>query len=159
MALKPATIKLDMRQTEEKYCVLPNQRPIRCATTDGHVIIIGYVPRTIPRMFKAEALAQNALTETALQNWLQGIGREPEPEPEIELPAGPQNIDGLSAEEKFARIKEKLLPILIAGDPQNFTQQGIPKVEALTAACGFEVTGSERDAAFAELKDSPEITG
>jgi hypothetical protein len=159
MALKQSASKLDMRPTEEKYCVLPNQQPIRCASTDGHVIIIGYVPRTIPRMFKAEALRQNALTEYALENWMKGIGRDPEPEKEPELPPQSQNVEGLTAEQKYDRIKEKLMPILVAGEPQNFTQQGIPKVEALTAACGFDVTASERDAAFAELKDSPELKG
>jgi hypothetical protein len=158
MALKPAG-KLDMRQTTEKYCVLPHQNPIRCASTDGHVIVIGHVPRTIPMMFKAEALARNALTETALENWQKGIGREPEPEPEIETPAAPIAIAGMSAEQRFEKIKEALKPILIDGNPANFTQQGIPKVEALTAACGFDVTASERDAAFAELKDLPEIKG
>lgn len=146
-----------MKMTAEKYCVLPNQKLIRCASLDGHIIIIGHIPRQIPMMFKADALRQNALTETALENWKAGMGRDPEPEPEPEIPAAPVPVPGMSAEDRFKRIKEILLPILVAGDPKNFTQQGIPKVEAISAACGFEITAAERDAAFVELKDSPEI--
>jgi len=147
----------NMKLTTEKYCVLPGQRLIRCASTDGHAILIGLIPRQIPMMFKADALRQGALTEAALNNWLAGVGREPEPEPEVALPIGPVQIDGISAEARYSKIKERLMPILVAGDPKDFTQQGIPQVSSITAACGFDVTAAERDAAFAELKDSDEL--
>ena len=148
---------INMKLTTEKYCVIPGQRLIRCASTDGHVIIIGTEPRQIPMMFKSDALRQGALTEAALTNWLSGVGREPEPEPEPELPAAPEQIAGITAEQRFIIIKERLMPIIVKGDPKDFTQQGIPQVSSLTAACGFEVTAAERDAAYAELKDSEEL--
>ena len=153
----PKTVIVNTKLTTEKYCILPGQKLIRCASKDGHTIIIGEIPRTIPMWAKSDALRQNALTESALQNWLAGVGRDPEPEPEIELPAAPEQVAGINAGQRFVIIKERLLPILVAGNPKDFTQQGIPQVASLTAACGFDVTAAERDAAFSELKDSEEL--
>jgi hypothetical protein len=61
----------------------------------------------------------------------------------------------MQANQRYNLIKNALLPILVAGKVEDFTTQGIPQIAALTAACGFNVTGAERDAAFSELKDHP----
>ena len=46
-----------------KYCVLPGREPVRLASTDGHIIIIGETPRPIPEQFILDAKAKGCLTE------------------------------------------------------------------------------------------------
>jgi hypothetical protein len=154
--------------SKDKFCVLPGQPWIRCATTEGgHTVVIapagfknakGEVisPREIPQIFVNEALGKGAITETMLSRIQAGIGDDDTPKKPV-LSLVPTSTPDMSAEERFGKIKQALLPILIAGKPEDFTQQGMPQVAAISASAGFDVTGAERDAAFSELKDSPEI--
>ena len=149
-----------MEMTTEKYCTLPGQQYVRCATlAGGHVCMIGPTPRTIPAMFKAEALAKGAVTEDMLNRIKEGLTTDAIPGIPATLSAAPAPVPGMGADDRFAKIKAALLPILVAGKPEDFTAQGIPQVVAINAACGFDITGAERDAAFAELKASPELAG
>jgi hypothetical protein len=154
------TKHLDMSQmSEDKFCVLPGQRYIRISSTNGgHTVVIGNKPISIPQAFVAEALGKNAITETQLQR----IQQSADPDDSMaqlkqqQLEQTKVNpVPGVDSGQRYEQIKNALLPILVAGKVEDFTTQGIPQVAALTAACGFDVTGAERDAAFSELKNHP----
>ncbi len=158
------TSNLDVsRLSEDKFCVLPGSRYIRISSTNGgHTVVIGYKPIRIPQCFVAEALGKNAITETQLNTITERLSQAPDPALEQQRQAQEElskqqvnQIDNMPSEQRYALIKQALLPILKAGKVEDFTQQGIPKVESISASCGFDVTGAERDAAFNELKDSP----
>jgi hypothetical protein len=125
----------------EKYCVLPGQEPVQLITTEGgHACIIGETPREIPEMFEAEAVRKGCFTETmvkALQERLKN-GSSPEG-------SGAPEFDA----ERAAQIKSAAIEIINAGNPADLSS-GKPKVAALAALVGFEVSAAERDAALAE---------
>ncbi len=144
--------------TSEKYCVLPGQFFIRCSTTEGgHTVVITNKPAQIPVIFKQTALGKGAITETMLERIKASASVDTDVPVAETLSTIPNSTPGMNAGVRFTKIKQALLPMLKAGDPKDFTAQGIPQVASLSAACGFDVTGAERDAAFSELKDSPEL--
>lgn len=51
----------------QKYCVIPGCHPVRLASTDGNVIIIGETPRPIPDSFILQAKAAGCLSEVELE--------------------------------------------------------------------------------------------
>ena len=142
------------KMSDDKFCVLSGQKYIRMSSVNGgHTVVIGYIPQHIPQVFVAEALGKNAITETQMRRIKESVGVDDAPVPQI--PASVTPVAGMQSNQRYNLIKEALLPILVAGKVEDFTTQGIPKVEPLSAACGFDVTGAERDAAFSELKNHP----
>ena len=72
-----------------KFCVIPGREPVRLASTDGNIVIIGSIPRPIPEQFVSEAKAAGCLTEEELKKLKDELGAVPEPTPEPEPTAGP----------------------------------------------------------------------
>lgn len=64
-----------------KFCVVPGREPVRLASLDGHVIVIGETPREIPEQFELEAKAAGCLTESELNSIKSAVLPEPTPEP------------------------------------------------------------------------------
>lgn len=56
-----------------KYCVLPGNETVRL-TSDGHIILIGETPRTIPERFVTQAKAAGCLTEAELNQLKAKLG-------------------------------------------------------------------------------------
>jgi len=155
-----------------KYCVLPGQEPVRLASLSGHVVIIGEEPREIPEMFHAEARAAGCMSDDELEllkkRLLGGLtdgqqqsltggssGGSPAPAPSgtddsfPPPPGGDQQTNDIDRAEK---IKAAVIELINAGNPNDFTGNGSPKVESLKEKLGFEVTGPERDAAYEAAK-------
>lgn len=143
-------------QSKQEFCVLPGQRMIRCSTTlGGLTCLIGTTPRHIPEIFVKDALSKGAVTKEQLERIKAGADNDDDPYDagsDITIDTTPHAVPGMSTNDRFDNIVKALKSIIDAGKVEDFTQQGIPKVDALSAACGFEITSSERDAALAELR-------
>jgi hypothetical protein len=152
------------KMTTQKFCVLPGQLRIKLTTTlGGHTVLIDETPRHIPAIFQQQALGKGALTDVMVENLKRNLGVDEEPKlPEVPNTT-PSSTPGMDVEIRFDKIKTALLPIVIAGRPEDFTTQGVPQVgsvvsgKGLSGACGFDVTASERDAAYDIVKDHPDV--
>lgn len=154
-----------------KFCVIPGQSPVRLDSTDGHIIIIGETPREIPEQFVSRAKAAGCLTEGELADLAQRLAGGPAvtatpvstqsppsssstidesdwPDPP---PASP-TVEATSDGERAEKIKAAVIEILNSGNTSELTDSGAPRVEALQDKLGFNVTASERDAAFEAAK-------
>lgn len=143
----------------KKYCVLPGQEPVRLASTTGHVVLVGEIPREIPDIFVQEAKGKGCYTEeevAAITSRLRGESFEPAQtggtDP-IQSPAGGeagagQPGNGSEPNERLEAIKTATIELLNTGTPELFTTGNKPKVEELAKILGFEVTAQERDVAF-----------
>jgi hypothetical protein len=163
------------KMSKDKFCTLPGQPYIRCTTVHGgHTVVIGpagmknkkgelLFPREIPQLFVKEALGKGAITEAQLQRIQAGVYDDDTPAPAILPESRPDSTPEMLPEQRYGLIKRAMLNIILAGKPEDFTQQGIPIVgnsrdgKGLSGVCGFDVSASERDAAFTEVKDSPEL--
>lgn len=137
----------------QKYCVLPGQEPVRIAKKDGRVIIIGKDLREIPEDLVKDALGKGAISEDSLNDLKQRLaGDAGTVKTETGLPVTDvQGITGQTDEQGDGRvdaINAAVAQIVNEGDPVNFTAGNKPKVDAIQAITGFEVTSQERDAAF-----------
>ena len=149
--------------SKQKYCVLPDQRLIKLSTTlGGHTILITEKPEYIPAVFEQDALGKGAVTEMMLNRIKESLGDDESPDTPTPTTL-PSSTPGMETSVRFEKIKAALLPILLAGKPEDFTTQGIPQVgsaasgKGLGGACGFDVTASERDAAYEIVKDHPDV--
>jgi hypothetical protein len=150
-----------------KYCVLPGQEPVRLASLSGHVILIGENPRDIPEEFLGDARAAGCLSEEELEGLklrlLGGtkvppasIADPPQTSPtnlekdEDSFPSPPGSLE--SDSDRAEKIKAAVIELINAGNPNDFTGNGVPKVEALKEKLGFEVSAPERDSAYAAAK-------
>lgn len=128
---------------DQKYCTLPGAAPIRIARTDGRCIIIGETPRLVPEDMVRDAIAKGAFSEEQLAGLaarLTGV-----------IPESPQEPVVVLDSDRFDAIKSAVIVLVNEGNPTSFTAQGKPRKEILEASLGFEITGKERDEAFAEV--------
>jgi hypothetical protein len=139
-----------MKQSDVKFCTLPGSPIVRCSSTNGQVCLIGTKPRHIPAIFVQEALGKGAITEAQLERVRVGATSDEDLAPFVAVVVN--STPGMADGERFARIVQAMNVIIDAGEVADFTQQGIVRVEAVSAATGFEVTAAERDTAFAEIK-------
>jgi hypothetical protein len=138
----------------EKYCVLPGQVPVRLSSTQGgHTVIIGEIPREIPEIFVREALSKGCYTESQV-NEIKGKLVSSQDAPPADPPLVPPADPSVQADpEKAAKILAATIEILNVGNPDDLTTTGKPKADVISDLCGFEVTGKERDEAFAQAKE------
>lgn len=66
-------------------------------------------------------------------------------------PADPPSGDLFKQDEIDANLKSAIIEMLNAGNPADFEEGGAPRCDALSARLGRDVTGQERDAAYAEV--------
>lgn len=64
----------------------------------------------------------------------------------------PSTKDGTRAGDPLADIKRAIRD-LDRNDPSLWTDQGVPRVDAIEAALGLEITKSQRDSAWAQVKE------
>ncbi len=153
--------------TIEKYSVLPGQEPLRLASIDGHVIIIGETARLIPKQFENEAKGKGAVTEAQLQALADRLGtpvQVPSPDPTVIVPASPSPSDqpdltgtftpsGPPDPKRAEQIRLAVIDMLNAANPSDIDgRNGKPKIDILRNRLGFEITVEERDAAFEAAK-------
>lgn len=163
---------------ETKFCTLPGQEPIVLSTVHGgHGCRITDIARTIPLFFHQEAISKGAYTENQIEeltarlaasaapvggsedkaagnaaassaNSQQPAPAAPSADTTPPAPPAPPAADA----ERLEKIKAAVIELINAGNPNDFTSSGSPKVEALKDKLGFEVTGVERDAAYEAAK-------
>lgn len=123
-----------------KYSVLPGQADVRIARTDGRCCIIGEEPREIPEDMERDAIAAGAFTAEQIDN--------------LKARLNGDKVEEVETKEDTSRteaIHAATVTLINAGNPVDFTSQGKPRKEALELILGFEITGVERDTAFAEV--------
>ena len=161
-----------MSQTEDKYCVLPGQTPVRLASLSSQIVIVGEVPRTIPLEFEQEARGKGCFTEAQVEGLVKRLApAAPATEPEIGAePGAEQNPDIASATDlsalaaadkmveddatakRLVKINQAVIEIMNLGDTKLFDKKGKPELMAVAERLGFEVTAKELDAAVAAAK-------
>lgn len=120
----------------------PDGTPIRVTHPDGSVARVGGEPRELPPKFNREAIKAGCLTtDMPAADKLKG-------------PAVPPANDAFRRREA---IKEKISEALNAeegapGYEDAFTQAGIPNINWLNSAVGFNVERSERDELWNEVQ-------
>lgn len=119
----------------------PTDQPIRVATTDGHVILIGPELREVPNRFVKAAVAEGAIPEGVPVELMQS-DKDTQPK----------------ADDRDAVIRRALTDMVEAakdgsGAPDEFTANGLPSVGAVSKRAGFKVSREEAYAAWHELND------
>ncbi|GAA5785664.1 hypothetical protein [Chitiniphilus shinanonensis] len=121
----------------KKFCTRPGSEPLRLALTTGHIAVITDQFEPLHERFHAEAYGLGCISEDMLD-----VLKQLSPE----APAGGQP----PARDRL--IADALSALIERGNPDDFTGQGLPRVEALSEIAGFPVTAGERDAAMALLE-------
>jgi hypothetical protein len=103
---------------------------IRLANTAGHTCVIGAEYTEVPEMFRRMAVAEGALIE--------GVQPEAPPPPKVEH----------SKEELVAKAMRDMMDVQ---NPDDFGQDGKPKVDAVSARAGFTVDRHTRDSVWRKV--------
>lgn len=104
--------------------------PVHLALLSGHTAVVGTEPTELPKMFHREAIARGCLPE--------GVTLEPK-----------ESTDGNFDRKKV--IRDAIEAMLDGTDPEDFTGDGKPKVDRVSAKAGFRVSREEADAVFEEI--------
>lgn len=103
---------------------------VHLALLSGHTAVVGTELTELPKMFHREAIAKGCLPE--------GVELDP-----AESTAG--------AFDRKKVIRESIEAMLDGTDPEDFTNDGKPKVDRVSAKVGFRVSREEADAVFEEI--------
>ena len=95
--------------------------------TSGHMAVVNEEGTELHKMFHAEAIAQGCR-----------LTKDDEEQQD-------ETFD------RAGRIRDAIEDMLDSNDETAFTANGLPKTDVLSKICGFNVTSSERDAAWAEV--------
>ena len=128
----------------KKFCILPGQTTIRIAKTDGRVVLIGEEPRSIPEDLEKDALGLGAYTESQVADIKERLLSDSQARDEAE------NRQDELKDKRAEEIRQAIVLLVNEGDPEKFTGKK-PKVGAIEALTGFDVTADERDAIFDEI--------
>ncbi len=140
-----------MSQTQDKYCVLPGQEPVRLSSLSGHIVIIGETPRTIPAEFEQEARSKGCFTETQLEDLTRRLAPSDTQAQAADLLAlaAKDNAANTDANaQRLDKIKQAVIEILNNGDPKLIDKKGRPELKAVAEKVGFDVTQTEVDSAY-----------
>ena len=88
----------------------------------------------------------------ALEITLEDANREPPPAPSPFAP--PRRARASMPTTRMAKI-EAVVRGLSGKDSSNWTDAGVPRVEAIEKRVGFDITAAERDAAWATVQGEP----
>ena len=112
---------------EIKFYQPAGKESVTVGLTSGHMAVVNEEGTVLDKMFHAEAIAQGCRLT---------------------------NDDDAAKDETFdraGRIREVIEDLLDSNNPDAFTANGLPQTDVLSKLCGFRVTSSERDAAWAEV--------
>jgi hypothetical protein len=112
----------------------PGEQPCHMALTSGHSFVVGPEPVEVPQRFFKLAVAKGCVPE----------GQEPPKDD----PAGTPIAD-----RKLEMVKDGVRLLMQTGGVDDFEGDGRPKLEPLSKAVGFDVSGDERDMAYQAVND------
>jgi hypothetical protein len=127
--------------------------PVRVALTTGHTAIIPATEwKSLHPMFHADAYSRGCISEDQMDNLKDAIADVDKKgmngdfgednKPRIDAP--------MDISERFQPIVQGCKELIAMNNPDKFTGQGNPRIDALSEICGFEVTSEERTQAWAE---------
>lgn len=134
-----ATKKEALESAPKRKFMSATGEDIRVTHPDGSVALVGEEPRELPPKLWRAAIKQGCIPDTQLRK--------------ADLPAEP-------ADDAFSRkqaIKDKISEALDSDETDEkyddaFTAAGVPNVRWLEKQCGFSLSASERDVAWAEVQ-------
>lgn len=123
----------------------PSDKPIRVATTDGHIAIIKKDWRELPEALHAEAVAKGAQQE--------GQPRPPlKPAPAKAGPnASNQVVDYDTA------YREALTTMITRDTKGDFTRDALPNIAVVSKLCGFTAVKEDVLRVFREMKAEADV--
>lgn len=107
----------------------PTAEPVQIALTSGHTSVVTAEGVDLPQMFHMEAIARGCLPE--------GVSRD-------------QTEEAKSFERK-KHIAAAMEAMADGNSPEDFTKDGKPDLNRLSARVGFKVTRSEADFIWEEI--------
>lgn len=113
--------------SEVKFYPPKGKETVTVGLISGHMAVVNAEGTILNKMFHAEAIAQGCRLS---------------------------NDDDEGDDETFdraAQIRGAIEDLLDSDNAEAFTANGLPQTDALSKACGFRVSSSERDAAWAEV--------
>jgi hypothetical protein len=112
----------------------PGEQPCHMALTSGHSFVVGQAPVEVPQRFFKLAVAKGCVPE----------GQEPPKD---------ESVAGSGGDRKLEMVKDGVRLLMQTGGVDDFEGDGRPKLEPLSKAVGFDVSGDERDAAYQAVND------
>lgn len=124
----------------------PDGTPIRVTLPDGSVALVGETPRELHPKFNRAAVREGCLTTDM---------------PSADRIRGPAVPDADDAFKRRDLIKDKIHEALNApegaeGYEDAFTQAGVPNINWLNKALGFNIERSERDELWVQVQAEAE---
>lgn len=113
-----------------KFYPPQGKESVTVGLTSGHMAVVEHSGTVLHKMFHAEAIAQ-------------GCRLSQDDDEEVD-----------TGFDRAATIKEAIEDLLDSNNPDAFTADGRPQTDALSKACGFRVSSSERDVAWAEVSEA-----
>lgn len=119
----------------------PGDEPLHVALTSGHTIVIPPEGVDVPVVFRKEAIAK---------------GAEPVADDGASMAPAASNAQektaASTADNRKELIKTALRSMLNGANEEDFTAQGLPNLKRLQAVAGFQVSRTEADSAWEEVK-------
>lgn len=108
----------------------PTDEPVYLALTNGHCTVVGVDYTEIDPRFNREAIAAGCIPEG------------------VEIPAEPKAEPSFDRKQVILDAMNDMMDGAVDGD---FTRDGRPSIDRLTARIGFNIDRAERDAVWAEI--------